>query len=158
MRLRCLSRWRALLGVVALCRIAACQAYDRDVYRASLDAAAAVPSCESLPALGAPPVIDGVLEGGLALVPIAPQGWTNSHRPIPADVTASYAAAWRPDGLYLFVSVRGNVRHPAPAADAPWCGDGVEIYADSDGVFNSPPELMRLLFFIIFFIVIGLSV
>src|SRR5512134_1460488 len=39
--------------------------------------------CLRIPALGAPPSIDGVLEPGLATRPVAPVGWTSRVSPLP---------------------------------------------------------------------------
>lgn len=96
--------------------------------------------CTKLPALAAPPQLDGVLDCGPGLVDIPTTSW-NTSQTLPSDNHARYAAAWRPDGLYLYVEVDDMLRLPALASDVdPWCGDGVELYADSNGTFTSAPD------------------
>lgn len=96
--------------------------------------------CTTLPALPEAPQLDGVLDCGPPLIDITPSGW-NSTQAMPADNKARYAAAWRPDGIYVYVEVDDPVRLPALASDVdPWCGDGVELYADADGKFYSAPD------------------
>jgi hypothetical protein len=97
------------------------------------------PFCEALDELRDAPVIDGIVECGLPLVPIAPEGWTGTT-PIAATHRAELAVAWHKDGVYFFVHVvTPTVRPPGPA-DLSWCGDGVEVFFDSDGAFGMPPE------------------
>lgn len=96
--------------------------------------------CTTLPALPQAPVLDGALDCGPALIDLTPSGW-NSTQAMPADNRARYAVAWRPDGLYFYVEVDDPVRLPALASDVdPWCGDGIELYADADGKFYSAPD------------------
>lgn len=90
--------------------------------------------CSRLPALPEPPQIDGVLDCGPSLVELPVTGWTAST-PLPSDQRARYAVAWRPNGLYFYVEVEDPQRFPAGRSRDPWCGDGIEIYADSDGVY-----------------------
>lgn len=85
--------------------------------------------CSALPALPGAPVIDGELECGLRLLPLGPEGWTGSGTP---SKTASYAAAWHPDGLYLYVEVRGKAIEPHPSGQPIYCGDAVELFVDAD--------------------------
>jgi hypothetical protein len=85
--------------------------------------------CGSLPALPGVPVMDGQLECGLRLLAVAPQGW---HGAAPPDKRASYAAAWRNDGLYLYVEVHGDPIQPHLADQAIFCGDAVELFVDAD--------------------------
>jgi len=94
--------------------------------------------CSAIPALGAPPVIDGVLDCGLSLRPLVPQGWTGPS-PLPSDVSATYAVGYRPDGLYFYVVVVDPTRIPPRLGDEAWRGDGIELYVDADGVFTAPP-------------------
>ena len=47
----------------------------------------------------------------------------------------SYAAAWRPDGLYFFLHVEDPDRCPAESSDYAYQGDAVEVYVDADGFF-----------------------
>jgi hypothetical protein len=94
--------------------------------------------CQQIPALPATPVIDGVLDCGLTLRALVPQGWTGPST-IPADASAEYAVAYRPDGLYFYVVVRDSTRIPPKLGDEAWRGDGVELYVDSDGVYAAAP-------------------
>lgn len=96
--------------------------------------------CTQLPALPQAAQLDGVLDCGPSLVDLPAVGW-NSTQTMPTDNHARYAAAWRPDGLYFYVEVDDPLRLPALASDVdPWCGDGVELYADSDGTYVSQPD------------------
>ena len=94
--------------------------------------------CASIPALSTIPVIDGVPEPGLRWQALVPVDWTGAQ-PLPADLSARFAVAWRPSGLYVVVDVTDGSRVPAPSGSGEYCGDGVEIYADDDGTFASPP-------------------
>lgn len=94
--------------------------------------------CQTIPALPAPPVIDGALDARLNLVSITPLGWSGST-PEPGHTTASLAAAYRPDGLYVFVRVVDPNRLPPAAGGYAWEGDGVELYADDDGMYLAGP-------------------
>jgi Carbohydrate family 9 binding domain-like len=96
--------------------------------------------CARLPALSQAPQLDGVLDCGPPLAALSAMGW-NSSQSMPADNQARYAAAWRPDGLYIYVEVDDPLLLPALASDVdPWCGDGVELYADADGNYVSAPD------------------
>ncbi len=105
---------------------------------ATPDAGAAPDYCAELPALAAVPVIDGQLDPGLVLRPLTPVAWTGAGV-LPAGQHAAYAAAWRPDGLYIYVEVVDPDRVPAAPGQFRWCGDGVELYVDADGSYASPP-------------------
>jgi len=96
--------------------------------------------CTGIVAMGTPPVIDGALDCGVALWPM-PLVAAAGPGPLPPGLEVSIAAAWRPNGLYVYVEVSGvgATRYPAPTSAPAWCGDAVEIYADSDGVFASAP-------------------
>jgi hypothetical protein len=94
--------------------------------------------CSTVPALPQAPVIDGVVECGLALRPVGTQ-WSGPS-PAPTDHHAEYAVAWRPDGLYFFVRVTGPGRLPAPSADGSYCGDSVELFVHRDGKPTMPPK------------------
>lgn len=94
--------------------------------------------CEDVRALATAPVIDGVLEPGLSLKSAPKLDWFGA-RPLPDDHDASYAVAYRSDGLYVFVAVEDPNLLPAPPADWEYCGDGVEVYLDADGMFPSAP-------------------
>lgn len=101
--------------------------------------AAGADPCTSLPRLAEPPAIDGTLEPCLALLPIEPAGWTEPAMAIP--VVARAAVAWRPDGLYAYVEVDDDALFPArPGAERAYCGDGVEIHVDDDGVYARAPD------------------
>jgi hypothetical protein len=96
--------------------------------------------CMRLPALPRAPQIDGVLDCGPPLAALTAVAW-NSTQSMPADHHARYAAAWRPDGIYIYVEVDDPLLLPALAGDVdPWCGDGVELYADADGIYVSAPD------------------
>lgn len=98
----------------------------------------AFPECERLRALPAAPVIDGIVECGLTLSPITPQGWTSTDA-IPSAHSAEQVIAWHPDGIYFFVHVVSPALRPPGASDPSYCGDGVEVYVDADGTLAAPP-------------------
>lgn len=87
--------------------------------------------------LAGEPRIDGALEEGLRLHPFEPKDWSGPE-PLPEGFAVAYALAHRPDGLYVFVRVEGTGVHPAPETSHPYCGDAVEIFVDSDGVYDEP--------------------
>ncbi len=93
--------------------------------------------CVDVPALPVAPVLDGVLEAGLATFDIAPV--TILGGPLPPNVGTSVAVAWRSDGLYVFVRVVDPDRFVGTAAD-PYCGDAVEFYVDADGSYKRFPD------------------
>jgi len=92
--------------------------------------------CESIASLGSAPTIDGVVESGLAVMPMRRVGWIGSG-PMP-DVPVALAIGWRTDGLYFFVDVTDAGRFPATQAS--YCGDGIELYVDIDGMYPGAPE------------------
>lgn len=98
--------------------------------------------CARVPGLADPPAIDGALEAGLVLQTLVPVGWDSSVLPLPPvpDVPVRFAAGYRPDGVYFFVDVSDPDRFPAPSTELSYCGDGVEIYVDHDGVFTEAPS------------------
>lgn len=96
------------------------------------------PACDRLRAIPDAPVIDGIVECGLALEPLVPQGWTVVE-PVPSTHRAEFVVAWHPDGVYFFVHVITPTVRPAAALSDVYCGDGVEVYLDADGVFAAPP-------------------
>ena len=96
------------------------------------------PACERLRAIPEVPVIDGIVECGLALEPFVPQGWTVVE-PIPTGHRAELVVAWHPDGVYFFVHVITPTVRPPWSFSQEFCGDGVEVYLDADGVFAAPP-------------------
>ena len=96
--------------------------------------------CLTLPALAEAPTLDGALDCGPTPIELAPTGW-HSSQAYAGDHPARYAAAWRSDGLYFYVEVDDALVLPALASHGdPWCGDGVELYADADGVFPLAPD------------------
>jgi hypothetical protein len=96
---------------------------------------AAVLCDDGIPALQSEPTIDGALEPGLAL-----DSWVAAGDPgVPPGMSASVSVAYRPEGLYFFAAVDDPTRDPAPAGDLTYCGDGVELYVDDDGVIANPP-------------------
>jgi hypothetical protein len=97
--------------------------------------------CAALPPLPAAPIIDGVLDCGPALVAIAPVDWNGPPPlpPFPDGNSAELAAAWRPDGLYVFMNVTTPAAFPAEATDPVFYGAGVEVFVDDDGVYASAP-------------------
>jgi hypothetical protein len=95
--------------------------------------------CTTIPALPSVPVIDGVLDCGPQLVGMTPQDWSGPS-PLPAFPAGNYAsiaAAWRSNGLYVFVQVTTPVIIAADTGSPPFYGSGAEIYVDSDGVFSN---------------------
>jgi hypothetical protein len=102
------------------------------------DAAPAPDYCATVPPLAAPPVIDGILDPGLALRSWLPVGIAG--QPPEGGEGATYAVAWRPDGLYMFVKVTDATRLPSPSPSDLYCGDGVEFYVDSDGTYATPRQ------------------
>jgi hypothetical protein len=97
--------------------------------------------CASLPPLPAPPVIDGVLDCGPALLAIPAVGWTGPS-PLPAfppGNATEIAAAWRPDGLYVFLAVTTPAAIPADPAAPVFYGAGVELFVDDDAMYLAPP-------------------
>lgn len=104
----------------------------------------AEPYCDKLHLLSDPPIIDGLVDGSLPLQPIVPQAFRfhadnpEPYKSLPAGVSMSYAAAWRPDGLYFFLDIVDPNYVPAPDTANEWAGDGAEIYVDHDAVFAPP--------------------
>jgi len=118
---------------------------DTGTFETSSDAActptpANLDDCKALVAMPAAPVIDGVLDCGVPLWDMPLAGWTGVGS-VPAGVAAQIGAAWRAEGLYLFVRVTGAGAHryPAPPGDGPWCGDAVELFVDARGVYPHAP-------------------
>jgi hypothetical protein len=109
---------------------------NRDAGACTTPVRAVTDYCTELPELPSAPVIDGKVDCGVTLLPITPENWGQTS---PPDATASYAVAWRPDGIYFFVAVTDASLIPANPGDPTWYGDGVELYADSDGTYAAPP-------------------
>jgi len=92
--------------------------------------------CAQLPELPAPPVIDGVLDCGPPLRTFVPSSW-NGAIPIPTNHATQHAFAYRIDGLYAYLEVRGQTPAAHPSDSPIYCGDAVELYVDADGVIAS---------------------
>jgi hypothetical protein len=91
--------------------------------------------CDQFIPLGAPPVIDGKLEPGLL-----PLRWVDDTMPnVPAGIRATAAVAYRANGVYFFVDVEDPTHDQAPLTALAYCGDGVELFVDNDGVIQAPP-------------------
>ena len=91
--------------------------------------------CAANPSLPSAPTIDGTLEPGLAT-----DSWLAAGDPsLPPGMSVDVSLAYRPDGLYFFAAVADPTRNPAPADALAYCGDGVELYVDDDGVIQHPP-------------------
>ena len=115
---------------------------DADPADAPADATPPPPApvyCDELPRLADVPTIDGNLEAGLGLRALPPDLWLPTATSPPAGQSASYALAWLPDGLYVYVHVVDSSRVPADAGQFRWCGDGVEVYVDDDGSYDASP-------------------
>lgn len=91
--------------------------------------------CSQLEPLLAAPVIDGELDCGPAAVAITPVGW-NGTTAMPSTHSARVAAAWRPNGIYVYVEVNGTST-PHPSGTDIYCGDAVELYVDHDGTTDA---------------------
>jgi hypothetical protein len=127
----------ALLGCSVDWTLARSQPLTGDASAPSIDdggAADLLIRCNQVPSLAAPPVIDGVLEPNLSLLP-----WLDPAAPHPTGVAAMVAVAYRPDGVYFYVDVEDPTRDPAPLDALSYCGDGIELYVDADGVLQAPP-------------------
>jgi hypothetical protein len=105
-----------------------------------IDAGPEPEMCTEIPRLAALPAIDGILEAGLSLTPIAPVAWMGTVPSIPPGNSAELAAAWLDDGLYLYVSVTDPEVYPPPDGDPLGCGDGIEVYVDADARYPSAPD------------------
>jgi hypothetical protein len=92
--------------------------------------------CARLPVLPAAAVIDGVLDCGPAELALDPKGWSGASA-MPAGLVTRLAAASRPDGIYVYVEVHGQVPVPHPAGSEIYCGDAVELYVDASGTLDS---------------------
>jgi hypothetical protein len=93
--------------------------------------------CERLPRISAP-LIDGQLDCGLELQPVSTK--TRSFPSLPLGTSAEYAAAFSAEGLYYFVKIRKLGLHPANPDDLLFCGDAVQLFADSNGQHPDAPN------------------
>lgn len=105
-------------------------------------AGASADYCAGIPAMSEAPTLDGFVDCGLALQDFAPEGWyPTGAEPMPATLGTRFAAAYRPDGLYVYVEVDDAGLYPADVVSGLlYCGDSAEIYVDVDGTFGSPPS------------------
>ena len=111
---------------------------SRCLRRSDPPATQVVDYCQSLPRLQRNPVIDGVVDSALNVVALTPVAWTGQGAQ-PDHTTASFALAWRPNGLYVFMHVVDPNRLPPKDGRNIWEGDGAELYFDTDGLFPSAP-------------------
>jgi hypothetical protein len=91
--------------------------------------------CQRVVALPSTPLIDGQLEPNLTLHPWFEAGSTE----VPAGIQVRVTLAHRPDGLYFFADVEDPTRDPAPQDALTYCGDGLELFVDDDGMVQNPP-------------------
>ena len=142
--------WRGWGGAAAGALVLACGRVGYDPAGAAdggtidapvaIDAAPPRPLCQELPQLVGPPLIDGVLEEGLTALAVEPAGWKGAGVGPPDGNLAAAAIGWWPGGLYVHLDVTDPDRLPPPASDYTWCGDGVELYVDSDGALVAAPD------------------
>lgn len=91
--------------------------------------------CDELVPLDSAPTIDGVLEPNLALL-----GWLDASTPdLSPEMRVDVALAYRSDGVYFYLAVEDPTLDPPPLDALDYCGDGVELYVDDDGVIQAPP-------------------
>jgi hypothetical protein len=95
--------------------------------------------CDEVVPLESTPVIDGALEPNLARL-----RWLEpSTSELPAGMRVDVALAYRPDGVYFYLAVEDPILEPPPLDALDYCGDGVELYVDDDGVIQAPPAYDR---------------
>lgn len=91
--------------------------------------------CNEVLPLESAPVIDGVLEPNLALL-----SWLDPSTPeLPTGMQVDVALAYRPNGVYFYLAVEDPTLDPPPLDALDYCGDGVELYVDDDGMIQAPP-------------------
>jgi hypothetical protein len=91
--------------------------------------------CSEVEPLASAPAIDGVLEPNLTRL-----RWLDQTEPeLPSGMQVDVALAYRPDGVYFYFDVQDPSLNPAPLDALAYCGDGVELYVDDDGVIQAPP-------------------
>ena len=91
--------------------------------------------CDELVLLESAPIIDGVLEPNLARL-----RWLDpSTATLPPGMRVDVALAYRPNGVYFYLAVEDPTLNPAPLDALDYCGDGVELYVDDDGLIQAPP-------------------
>ncbi len=92
--------------------------------------------CDQVTPLATAPVIDGVLDPDVTLT-----RWVDDSMPgVPAGIGANVAVAYRSNGVYFYVDVADPTRDQAPLGTFAYCGDGVELFLDDDGVIQAPPD------------------
>jgi hypothetical protein len=94
--------------------------------------------CQELPGIQAAVLDDGELEAGLSARSWVSGFWYGGSAALPQDVTATYAAAWLPNGIYFYMRVV-DPRAAAGSTVSAHCGPGVEFYVDADGRYSAPP-------------------
>jgi hypothetical protein len=91
--------------------------------------------CNEVLPLELAPVVDGILEPNVTLL-----RWLDASTPeLPSGMRVDVALAYRPDGVYFFLAVEDPTLDPPPPDALDYCGDGVELYVDDDGVIQAPP-------------------
>ncbi len=91
--------------------------------------------CDQVFPLASAPVVDGMLEPNVTLL-----RWLDETVPeVPPGIRVEVALAYRPDGAYFYFEVEDPTRDPPPLDALDYCGDGVELYVDDDGVIQAPP-------------------
>lgn len=91
--------------------------------------------CDEVEPLENAPVVDGVMEPNLTLL-----RWLDESEPeLPRGMQVDVALAYRPNGVYFFFDIEDPTLNPAPLDALSYCGDGVELYLDDDGVIQAPP-------------------
>lgn len=112
-------------------------AIERDASDVVCTRSPTLASCDRVGAMPATPVIDGIPECSVTLQPF--EGAFGGGSTPPSDFRAEYAVAWRPDGFYAVFVIHRTALYPPFPADDSYCGDTVELFLDSDGVFPSAP-------------------
>lgn len=99
--------------------------------------------CSTLPPMAQAPVIDGVLDlSPCVLQDVTPQMWIGPTPlpPFPPGNSSRLAAAWRPDGVYMYVEVTTPAAFPAELTDPSFYGAGAELFVDDDGTSDAAPS------------------
>lgn len=98
--------------------------------------------CSAIPSMASAPTIDGVLDlSRCVLQDVTPQMWIGPPPlpPFPAGNSSRLAAAWRPDGIYVYVEVTTPAAFPAGLTDPDFYGAGAELFVDDDGTYAAAP-------------------
>jgi hypothetical protein len=124
---------------VAACLFAGCLAAPTTVGKPCADPVASNPCQAVSPLTNEPNVTDGVVECDVIPQAATPT-WSLDGSP-PAELGLSWAAAYRPNGLYVYAELRKPSVFTAPKQqNDPGCGDAFHLYVDDDGRFRSAPE------------------